>query len=126
MGNRIVRQNVEGVITAYLTSKLGGVPARTTRTSAAREVTVERIGGTMVNVMHERAFIAVQAWDAGGKKGAFDLAADALSWLEVMEEPGAWIGSDDAASSIIWFPDPKLNTPRYQFTLHVMSGGLEA
>ncbi|NKG21108.1 hypothetical protein [Paeniglutamicibacter terrestris] len=122
----MVRQDVEGIVAMYLTSKLGGVQARTNRTSAAREVTIERIGGTKRNVMHERVFLAVQAWDTGSKTGAFDLAADAVSWLEQMTETGAWIGNEDEVSSIIWFPDPITHAPRYQFTVHIMSGGIPA
>lgn len=119
VANRVLRVSAETVAITYLNARLsGGVKASTKKSSVMPCVTVERVGGSHLSPSHDSTMLSFQAW-ASTTVSAERLAAEVMSWLEVMDEPNAWWSG--VIGGLINYPDPVSASPRYQFTVSLMT-----
>lgn len=124
MANRIVRPNISTAVVRHLTATMDiEVRPSTKRQAIPRQITITRVGGPSISVVHEQAMVTIQAWSTVSNKDAEDLALEARSWIEQIDEPECWFGHE--IGGVVDYPDGVVGTHRYQFTVSLMARGVQ-
>lgn len=127
MTEAVAFPDIEGVLVTYLTGRLSGVPVAT-RVPATRPpkfVRVSRVGGARRDLITDQPIVVVEAW-ATTETDAADLARTVRAYVGAMEQSAvgsAWIRRVREVGGVQSFPDPRSESPRYQFTVQIDTRG---
>lgn len=84
-----------------------------------RFVRVQRSGGSR-SLAHDAAQVIFECWDET-PADAHDLGAMVRALVGSMDTPTAWFSSE--IGGLAFFPDPRTDLPRYQFTALIRTRG---
>ena len=84
-----------------------------------RFVRVQRAGGSR-SLAHDGAMVIFECWDAKAADAA-SLGALVRALIGSMDTPTAWFSSE--IGGLAFFPDPRTDLPRYQFTTLIRTRG---
>ncbi|WP_342800973.1 hypothetical protein [Nocardia sp. No.11] len=127
MAEPVAPADAEGLAVAAVKAGLAArsdtayVGTRVPRERPARMCRVSLVGQAKVTLVHFAASLLVECWDTT-EAAALLLAQRAYAILAATADEGTIVAVDEVGG-IVNFPDPDINSPRYQFTMQLTIHG---
>ncbi|MBP2211086.1 hypothetical protein JOJ87_001430 [Rhodococcus ruber] len=130
MAELVVFPDLEPTLVGYLTAELAArsitatVATKVPRERPATMVRISGTGGSRRNALYEDSGALVECWAANevAASGLARIVRALVDDLDVAAADGGWITAN-GTSTPVFFPEPDVTSPRYQFTAQFLTQG---